>query len=132
MAAHSHSIPTSIPFRTLKWSGALPLVLGALVLVGILSAFLLGSADPERLIRSYHFNWIFWAGLAMGMVIFSVALHITNARWSWSVRRFALAGVSFLPVAWLLLSVSFFFGSHTLFHHWLGVEGDPIIDAKAA
>jgi hypothetical protein len=133
MAGHSSSIPTRIPFRTLpKASGALLGALGLALLLGIASAVFLLTGDVERFHRAFHFNWIYWSGISMGMVMITVALHITNARWSWSIRRFATAGVAFLPISWLLLGVNFM-GSDTLFHHWIhGAKGDHVIEAKSA
>jgi multisubunit Na+/H+ antiporter MnhB subunit len=111
-------------------------LLAVLVLLGAAAVFVLYGDHAEehhaRLWRALHFNWLFWSSVAMGLVILAVAFQITNARWSWSVRRFALAGVAFLPVSFVLLAVPLFGGKEVLFHHWLGVEGDPVIDAKAA
>ena len=134
MAAHSDSLPTVVPLRFLRVSGA---VLGGLVLlalVGAALAFLTGAGDEHgRLWLAIHFNWLFWSSVALGMVIFAMALHITNARWSWSLRRFALGGVAFLPISFVLWFVQFFGGYHYYFHHWLddAAKTDPIIQEKA-
>ncbi len=132
MAAHSELYPARIPFRTLKVSGLVWGLLAVLVLLGLAALFLGFGGESERLWLALHFNWLFWSSVAMGLVIIAVALQITNARWSWSVRRFALAGVAFLPVSFVLLAIPLFGGHETLFHHWLHVEGDPVIDAKRA
>ena len=63
--------------------------------------------------------------------MFAVALHLTAADWAWSIQRFALGGVAFLPISFVLLA-PVFLGNETYFHHWLHVEGDPVIDAKRA
>lgn len=104
-----------------------------LVVLGLIGAFLAhGYADDHgRVWRAILFNWLFWSSLAMGMVMLAVAFHLTNAQWAWSIRRFALGGVAFLPMS-LILLVPVFFGSEHYFHHWLHVEGDPVIDAKRA
>lgn len=130
MAAHS-AFPDTIPFRTLRISGG---VLGVLVLValgGAALAWLTAGEHYYRLWDAYLFNWLFWSALAMGMVMVAVALQLTEADWAWSIRRFALAGVAFLPISFLLL-LPLFLGSEHFFHHWLHVEGDPVIDAKRA
>jgi hypothetical protein len=127
----AHNIPESIPFRTLgPLSIAKKSAIGILVLLGIVAAFL-AMGEPERFWQSLLFNWLFWSSVAMGMVMFAVALHLTNAGWAWSIRRFALAGVAFLPISFVLLIVVFF-GYETYFHHWLHAEGDPVIAAKSA
>jgi hypothetical protein len=135
MAAHSESLPAHIPFRRLGVSGA---VVGALALGGVVLGALglllagFGHEAHGRAWHALHFNWLFWSSVAMGMVIFAMALHITNSRWSWSIRRFAVAGVSFLPVS-LLLFIPMWWGSEHYFHHWLGhIEGDPVLEEKAA
>jgi hypothetical protein len=139
MAAHSDSHPSSIPLRFAAPS-ALTTV-GALVLVAVgVAAFLLAllAGSPERAWNAFHFNWMYWSSIAVAMVIFAVALHLTNARWAWSVRRFPLAGVAFLPVSALLFPIMLIGGRHVYFHHWLPKGGvdpaahDPILQAKAA
>ena len=134
MASHSTAIPENIPFRTLRLSGGVSIGLLALGVLGLAAAYLLSPADHhhERFWLALHFNWLFWSSLSLGMVMFAVALHLTNARWAWSVKRFALAGVAFLPIAWLLFIVDFWGGHEHYFHHWLHVTGDHVIDAKRA
>jgi hypothetical protein len=132
--AHDAPIPQAIPFRTLgALSGAVKAVLVVLILVGIASVFLATTAyDPVRLWQGLLFNWLFWSSVAIGMVIFAIALHLTSADWAWSIQRFALGGVAFLPIS-LILLVVVFFGSETYFHHWLHpYTYDPIIEAKRA
>src|SRR5690554_3574792 len=117
--AHDSGVPDVIPFRTLgNLSGALKGALVGLVLIGVAAAFIANTAyEPARFWQSLLFNWLFWSSLSMGMVMFAVSLHLTSARWSWSIERFALAGVAFLPISFLLLIVVFF-GSEVYFHHW--------------
>jgi hypothetical protein len=134
MAAHSSGVPEVVPFRTLPRGGPVMIVSLVLVLVGIAAFFLAphNADDPGRVWRAFQFNWLFWASVAMGMVMLAVAFHLANARWAWSIRRFALGGVAFLPVAWLLFIPLFLGGNKYFFEHWIGVHGDPVIDAKAA
>jgi hypothetical protein len=133
MASHSDSTPTRIPFRTLpKASGAFLGALGLALVLGVAAVFLLGRSDAERMWRALHFNWIFWSGLSMGMVMFTVVMHVVNSRWSWSIRRFAMAGVSFLPVSFLLFLPILFLGKDALWHHWLHADpNDPVLAAKS-
>ncbi|HET7273818.1 MAG TPA: hypothetical protein VFI91_01475 [Longimicrobiaceae bacterium] len=125
--------PQAIPFRTLDPpSRMLKGILALLVLIGAATLFLAGGGeDPGRIWRGLLFNWLFWSSTALGMVLFAMALSMSNARWAWSIRRFALGGAAFLPISFILLIVVFF-GSEHYFHHWLHVEGDPVLDAKAA
>jgi hypothetical protein len=128
--SHS-SFPSSIPYRTLgATSGTLKILITGLIVLGAAAVLLAATAyEPARLWQGLLFNWLFWSSVAIGMVMIAVALHLTQADWAWSLKRFALAGVSFLPVSFVLLAVVFM-GSETYFHHWLHVEGDPIIEAK--
>lgn len=130
---HDSPIPDHIPFRTLgRLSGAALAALAVLILVGIAAAFL-AAAEPERLWYSLLFNWLFWSSVAIGMVMFAVALHITEADWAWSIRRMAVGGAAFLPISYLLLLVLLLSGGgEYFFSHWLHAEGDPVIEAKRA
>jgi hypothetical protein len=129
MAAHSELYPPAIPFRTAR---AVPLAIpGGLALLALMAAGVWFLAPPERFWSALLFNWLFWSSIAIGMVMFAVALHLTNARWAWSVRRFALGGVAFLPVAFVLLPV-LYFGEKLFFHHWHPYGPDPVIEAKQA
>ncbi|MBA2671226.1 MAG: hypothetical protein H0U67_12705, partial [Gemmatimonadetes bacterium] len=110
------SIPSDIPFRTLgPLSGAVKIALAAMVVLGAIAVLLTAGTADGRIWQALLFNWLFWSSLAIGMVMFAVALHITNAGWAWSVRRFALGGAAFLPISFLLLIVVFF-GYEHYFH----------------
>jgi hypothetical protein len=128
MAAHSAEIPTRVPFRRLALPGAAWGAIALLLLIGVAAAFL---ADHERFWLAVHFNWLFWSSVAVGMVVFAISQHITNSRWSWPLRRIALAGTAFLPVSFVLFLLKLP-GRPVWFEHWWGkVEGDHILQAKA-
>jgi hypothetical protein len=129
MAAHNDSYPSSLPLR-MAGPSALPSLVGlVLALLGVVTFFL---APRERAWNAFHFNWMFWSSVAIGMVVFAVALHLTNARWAWSIKRFPLGGVAFLPVSLILFPIMLYGGRHVYFHHWLGhIAGDPVLEAKA-
>jgi hypothetical protein len=143
MAAHNDSYPSSLPLR-MAGPSALPSLVGlGLGLLGLV-VFVLMVMNEDTAPRAWnalHFNWMFWSSVAIGMVIFAVALHLTNARWAWSIKRFPLGGVAFLPVSLILFPIMLFGGRHTYFHHWLPHEsdghvvnpmaGDAILEAKA-
>jgi hypothetical protein len=132
--AHASRLPEAIPFRTLGvLSGATKAAIGVLIAIGVVALALAAmGAEPARLWQALWFNWLFWSSLSLGMVLFAVALHLSNADWAWSVRRFALAGGAFLPISFVLMLVVLFGGKEYLFHHWLHVTGDPIITKKSA
>ena len=97
------TLPSAIPFRTLgPLTGGVKAAIAILVLIGVAALALSAGADDHgRVWKALHFNWLFWNALSMGMVMFAVALHITNAQWAWSIRRFALGGAAFLPIAFV-------------------------------
>jgi hypothetical protein len=128
------AFPSAIPFRTLgAVEGTVKAAVTALVVVGVAAILLAATMyEPARLWQGLLFNWLFWSSIAIGMVMFAVALHLTAADWAWSVQRFALGGVAFLPISFVLL-IAVFFGSETYFHHWLHPETfDPVIEGKRA
>lgn len=135
MAGHSDSHPSTLPLRFAAPSALWTVGAGLLVLVGVAAFFL---ASHERAWNALHFNWMYWSSVAVGMVMFSVALHLTNARWAWSIRRFSLAGVAFLPVSLLVFPIMMVGGRHVYFHHWLPhgdvdpMAHDVVLQAKAA
>ena len=133
MASHSDSTPTRIPFRTLPAPGALFAgLLVAALLAGVVALVLLSGADHERMWRGIHFNWIFWSGMSMGLVMLNCVHQVTNARWAGMIRRFSLAGVAFLPISFVLFVVDMFGGREVLFHHWLHPAAhDAVLEAKS-
>ena len=122
MAAHNDSYPSSLPLRMAGPSAAASVAGVVLAVLGVVAFFLAPSRD--RAWNAFHFNWMFWSSVAIGMVILAVALHLTHARWAWSVKRFPLAGVAFLPLSLLLFPIMLIGGRHTYFHHWLPHESD--------
>lgn len=129
MAAHSGDFPTRVPFRRLAVSGAVWGAAAVLILIGVVAAF---TGGRERMWLAVHFNWLFWSSVATGMVMFAISQHLTNARWSWSIRRIALGGVAFLPVSFVLFFVKLP-GRPVFFEHWWGkVAGDEELARKAA
>jgi len=135
--SHNDSHPSTLPLRMAAPSALLVGGGVALGVLGIALAFVTAPA-PQRAWSALHFNWMFWSSVAIGMVLFAVALHLTHARWAWSVKRFSLAGAAFLPVSFLIFPIMMVGGRHTYFHHWLPhgghdpIHGDAVLEAKAA
>jgi len=82
-------------------------------LLGILLAAVGGAAvvsgllggQPDRTWWAYHANFVFWAGLAQGMVVFAATQKLAKGHWSGVLIRIAEAGAAFTG-----LSVVLFFG----------------------
>lgn len=85
------------PVARLMLFGAIAAILG-----GILMVPALFGAHPERAWWAYHANFMFWAGLAQGMVVFAAVLKLAKGHWGGVVIRFAEAAVAFTTVAVVL------------------------------
>ena len=95
---HIHT-PKEIPARYLGRSSTATLVFGGMFFIGLIG-FIYGLMnDPNRAWQSYVANWLFFTGVAMGAVMFTVATTIVKARWNWSVKRVSLSFVAFLPLS---------------------------------
>jgi len=89
--------------------GAIAAILGGIVVVGGLV-----SGHPERTWWAYHANFMFWIGLAQGMVVFAATQKLAKGHWSGVVIRFAEAGVAFTTVA-VVLFIGLIIGREYIF-----------------
>jgi Ni/Fe-hydrogenase subunit HybB-like protein len=72
-------------------------------------------------------NTMFFGGIALGGLAFSVIFTITNAKWGRPIKRLAEALSAFMPIGALLLCLLFFGADH--FFEWM--DHDKVIHAKA-
>jgi Ni/Fe-hydrogenase subunit HybB-like protein len=72
-------------------------------------------------------NTIFFGGIALGGLAFSLIFTITNAKWGRPIKRLAEALAAFMPIGALLLCLLFFGAGH--FFEWM--DHDKVIHAKA-
>ena len=79
-------------------------------------AGLLGS-HSDRTWWAYHFNFVFWAGLAQGMVVFAATQKLAKGHWSGVLIRLAEAGAAFTVVS-IVLFAGLFIGRDHIFS-WL-------------
>src|SRR2546423_12543728 len=86
------------PARSFTLFGAVLAVLGG-------AAFLwtLAVGEAGRAWQSWHVNFMFWTGLAQGMVVFAATQKLAKGHWSGLVIRLAEAGAGFPRLARLLL-----------------------------
>lgn len=128
--AHIH-IPERIPVRFLERSKTANLVFGAMAIVGAVAFFLSLQRDVTAAWASYVANWLFFASISMGAIIFAVATTIVKAKWNWSLRRISVSFAAFLPVAFLLMLPMLGLGEE--YFPWIEMMADdPIVQAKAA
>ena len=100
------------PARAFAAWGSLLVLLGA-------TAFLwaLVGGNGARAWQSWHVNFMFWTGLAQGLVVFAATQKLAKGHWSGLLIRFAEAAAAFLAVS-LLLYVGLFVGRFSIFS-WL-------------
>ena len=89
--------------------GAIAAILGGIVLVlGVI------GGHPERTWWAYHTNFVFWVGLAQGMVVFAATQKLAKGHWSGVIIRFAEAGAAFTTVA-VVLFIGLIIGRQYIF-----------------
>ncbi len=72
-------------------------------------------------------NTMFFGGIALGGLAFSVIFTITNAKWGRPIKRLAETLSAFIPIGALLLCLLFFGADH--FFEWM--DHDKVIHTKA-
>ena len=89
--------------------GAIAAIMGGIVLaLGVI------GRHPERTWWAYETNFVFWAGLAQGMVVFAATQKLAKGHWSGVIIRFAEAGAAFTTVA-VVLFIGLFIGRQYIF-----------------
>lgn len=102
----------AFPALTFTLWGAVLAVLGGAAFVWTL----LGG-DRARAWQGWHVNFMFWTGLAQGLVVVAATQKLAKGHWSGLVIRFAEAAAAFLVVS-LVLYVGLFLGRSSIFT-WL-------------
>ena len=99
-----------------------------LILAGFLT-FIIGLLLGEATLvwQSLLVNFLFFSGLSIGGLMFSVIFTITNAVWGRPIKRLAEAMIGFLPIAAVLM-VLLFFGAPYLYQ-W--IDPSQVIQSKA-
>ena len=89
--------------------GTIAAILGGIVLVlGVI------GRHPERTWWAYQTNFVFWVGLAQGMVVFAATQKLAKGHWSGVIIRFAEAGAAFTTVA-VVLFIGLIIGRQYIF-----------------
>ncbi len=130
-SAHHGSMDIQNPGK-LKGAGALSIIFGLFIAVGIAGFLFALKADAERAWASYLRSHFFFLAVSMGAAVFVALQWITTSMWSAPVRRVAEAFTSYIPVILLSTVVLLAFGAHDLYHwtHPDYVKGDLILEGK--
>ena len=128
--SHIH-VPSEIPVRYLPKSSNANMMVGACIVVGLISFGVRLSQNPESAWISYVTNWLYFTSISIGGLLFAVATWITKAKWNWSMRRVSQAFVAFLPVSFVLMLPMLGVGDG--YFPWIEMMADdPIVQNKAA
>ncbi|MGH7448158.1 MAG: hypothetical protein ACRELT_11390 [Longimicrobiales bacterium] len=113
----SHGTLTNdMPARRIEsLSSGLRVAIPALILLGAIAFAAALMVDAPRAWRAYHFNWLYFTGIAQGAVILAVVVSIAKGVWSRPIRRIALAFSAFLPVAYVAVLPILFIGAEHIF-----------------
>jgi hypothetical protein len=150
---HHYNLDQKFDFSaSIKRSIMTVLVIGAILLgVGIVLAMTGGHHEEaseagghafhwyERLYANLWINNVFFTGIAIVGVFFFAIQFAAQAGWSTPILRVMLSFGNWLPIAGVLMIVTFFVANHDLFHwthSYLFDKNDPqydkIIDGKGA
>ncbi len=109
-------------------SDRLQKLLLSFVVIGVIG-FLAGLIGNRSYLawQALLVNTLFFGGIALGGLAFSVIFTITNAKWGRPIKRLAEALSAFMPIGALLLCLLFFGADH--FFEWM--DHDKVIHTKA-
>src|SRR3989441_207172 len=93
LSEQARQFPVGAFFAT----GILATALGAAVFLWALT-----TGQAPRAWQAYHVNFMFWIGLAQGLVVFAATQKLAKGHWSGLLIRFAESAVAFLVVALVL------------------------------
>jgi len=105
------------------------LIVGA---AGIVLSFVAAYTDREQFYFSYLTAYVFWAGIMLGGLFFTMIHHISGAVWSVVLRRITESIMSAAPIIGVLF-IPLIFGIHDLYHwsHADVVAQDALLQKKA-
>ena len=128
--AHIH-VPDQVSVRHLPRSRKANLLIGAFVVVGLVSFGMRWQQDPQAAWISYITNWLYFTSVSMGGLLLAIATWITKAKWNWSIRRISQSFVAFLPFSFLLMLPMLSLGES--YFPWIEMMADdPVVQNKAA
>ena len=103
-----------------------------LAVLGIALSVVAALTHSERFLFAYLTAFVFFGGIAVTGVFFSMLQYLVRAGWSVSIRRIPEFMGAFTPFLILLL-LPIAFGAGTLYHHWAHpAVGDVVLGGKKA
>ncbi len=96
--AQSH---TELKVEKFQTPNNLKTLIGVLIAVGILTFAISWMKSPERLWPAYLTAFFYFSCLGLGGLFFTAIQHVAKAGWSSSIRRYAEAMTSFIPVIFI-------------------------------
>jgi len=128
----SHSTitkPTDITVPAGSWFAKLPMLGGALGLIGLGAVLALGSGEHgDRAMFSYLWAFIIMLSLVLGALGWVLIEHAVRAQWSGVLRRIGETMIATLPLFALLFIPIATLGMHALYP-WTH-ETDEVLEAK--
>ena len=122
--AHIH-VPEEVSVRHLPRSRQAHLLIGAFIVVGLLSFLMRWRQDPQAAWISYITNWLYFTSVSAGGLLLAIATWITKAKWNWSIRRISQSFVAFLPLSFLLMIPMLGLGES--YFPWIEMMADDIV-----
>jgi hypothetical protein len=128
--AHIH-VPDEVSVCHLPRSRKANLLIGAFIVVGLVSFVMRLLQDPQAAWISYITNWLYFTSVSMGGLLLAIATWITKAKWNWSIRRISQSFVAFLPFSFLLMIPMLSLGES--YFPWIEMMADdPVVQKKSA
>ncbi len=81
--------------------------------IGVISFAALLLTQPQRAWGSFAINTLYWLGIAMGGVLLSAGIRLSNGRWAGPLMRIGESFSAFLPVGFVAMLVLLFGGIWT-------------------
>ena len=87
-------------------------------ILGLLTfLYTLSNGHADIAWTAFHLNFVFWAGVSHGGVLFACAMRITSSSWGRSIMRICESFAAFMPVVFIFLLVLLFIdGEKTLIY----------------
>src|SRR5688572_24591775 len=114
-----------------RWN-SLPLLGGAVALVGVVGCAILGPGNPKQFFFSWLVSFLFFLSLALGGLFFVLIQYASQGSWGIVVRRIGETVFTTIPVM-AALFVPVAFGLHDLYEwsHAEAVQQDALLQWKS-